>query len=140
MNVNLQDKEEKGSFELKGGGKVHLRLRDAADQDEIRAACVKTVVDYPYLLDVVDGKTLATGKYTRFESEKTDMIKSIEMSWDKNIVGWDGVKEDGKPVPVTTKNKIRLMKLSPEFNEAVTNGLMALVEASKTKAAVIEKN
>ncbi len=140
MIVDLQDKEEAGTFDLKGGGKVHLRLRNEQDEKEIRAACVTPAVEYPYLLDIVNGVTLTTGKYVRFESDKTDMIKFVEMAWDRNITGWDGILEDSKPVPVTTENKIKLMKMSPNFNEAVTNGLKALAEASKTKAAQAEKN
>lgn len=130
MNVNLQDNEERGTFDLKGGGKVHLRLRNEQDEKEIRAACVTSAVEYP-LLD---------GKYQRFETEKTDMTKYVEMSWEKNIVGWDGVMDDKKPVPVTKENKIKLMKMVPEFNEAVTDGLKALREASKSKADRTEKN
>ena len=140
MNVDLQDKEERGSFDLKGGGKVHLRLRGETDEKEIRAACMTTVVEYPYLLDVVNGETQTTGKYVRFESEKTDMDLFLSMCWDKNIIGWDGVLEDKKPVPVTPENKVLLMRKSAAFREAVTNGLEALQTASKTRAEQAEKN
>lgn len=130
MNVDLTEKEEKGSFDLKGGGKVHLRLRNEADEKEIRKACVTTVVDYPFL----------DGKYQRFENEKTDTDLFLLMCWDKNIVGWDGILEDKKPVPVTKENKVALMKRSEDFREAVQNGLKALQEASKVRAEAAEKN
>jgi hypothetical protein len=131
MIVDLEDREEAGTFDLKGGGKVTLRLRSAQDEKEIRAACVKQVVEYP-LLD---------GKYQRFESEKTDMDLYIEMSWDKNIAGWEGVVDGNKePVPVTKENKIRLMRLAPAFRNAVEAGLKALADASKAKAEQAEKN
>ena len=130
MNVCLTDKEEKGSFELKGGGKVHLRLRNEADEKEIRAACVTTVAEYPFL----------DGKYQRFENEKIDTDLFLLMCWDKNIVGWEGILEDKKPVPVTKENKVALMKRSEDFREAVQNGLKALQEASKVRAEAAEKN
>lgn len=130
MNVDLQDKEEAGTFELKGGGKVHLRLRNETDEKAIRTACVTTVVEYPFL----------DGKYQRFESEKTDMDLFLSMCWDRNITGWEGVLEDKKPVPVTKENKVLLMKRSADFREAVTNGLEALQAASKARAEQAEKN
>lgn len=140
MIVDLQDKEEAGTFDLKGGGKVHLRLRNEADEKEIREACVKTVVEYPYLFDVVDGKTLTTGKYVRFESEKTDTDLFLALCWDRNIIGWEGVLENGELVPVTKENKVLLMEKSVAFQEAVTNGLKALQGAFKTKSEQAEKN
>ena len=131
MIVDLQDKEERGSFELKGGGKVHLRLRNEADEKEIREACVTAVIEYPLL----------GGKYQRFESEKTDMNLFVEMSWDKNITGWDSIFDrNKKEIPVTKENKVLLMKMVPQFNEAVTNGLKALREALVSKQAALEKN
>ena len=131
MIVDLEEKEESGSFELKGGGKIYLKLRNEADEKEIRAACVKTVVEYP-LLD---------GKYQRFESEKTDMILFVEMCWDKNITGWDDLFDcNEKSIPVTKENKVLLMKRVPLFREAVENGLQALKEAEKNRAAQVSKN
>ena len=140
MNVDLTDKEEVGTFELKGGGKVHLRLRNEKDEDEIAAACVTTVIEYPWLPDVVEGKPQATGKYVRFESEKTDWKLKVPMYWDRNITGWDGINENGKPVPVTKENKAFLMKHNTAFSEAVNAGLEALQKASKAKAEQAEKN
>lgn len=140
MNVDLAEKEEKGSFDLKGGGKVHLRLRNEKDEEEIAAACVTTVVEYPWLPDIVDGQPQTTGKYVRFESEKTDWKLKLPMCWDRNITGWDGVLENGKPVPVTEENKSSLMRHNPAFSEAVTKGLEALQAASKVRAKAAEKN
>jgi hypothetical protein len=141
MNVDLQGKEERGSFDLKGGGKVHLRLRNEQDEKEIRAACVTTVVEYPWLPDVDEsGKPLTTGKYVRFESEKTDTDLFLLMCWDRNITGWEGVLEDKKPVSVTPENKVLLMRKSADFRDAVTSGLQALQDALKLKAEQAEKN
>jgi hypothetical protein len=130
MIVDLKEKEESGSFDLKGGGKVHLRLRSEQDEKEIRAACVTTTAEYPFL----------DGKYQRFEVEKTNTELYVEMCWDKNITGWEGVLEDKKPVPVTKENKILLMRKSLPFQEAVTNGLKALQEASRSRTERAEKN
>ncbi len=131
MNVDLTDKEERGSFDLKGGGKVHLRLRTDQDEKEIRAACVTSVVEFP-LLD---------GKHQRFETEKTDTEQYVEMAWDKNIVGWDEIYDvNKKPVPITKENNVLLMKLVPTFNKAVADGLKALKEASTDRAEQAEKN
>lgn len=137
MIVNLVDKDVTGSFELKGGGKVHLRLRNEQDEKEIRAACYVTVAEYPLLKDPVDGKE----KYQRFESEKVNIELLFEMSWDKNIVGWEDLfDKNEKPIPVTKENKILLMKLVPEFREAVTEGLNALKEMEQKKAEELPKN
>ncbi len=131
MIVDLTEKEEKGSFELKGGGKVHLRLRNDKDEKEIRVATVMQVVEYP-LLD---------GKYQRFESEKTDMNLYIEMSWDKNITGWDDLFDcNKKPIPVTKENKILLMRMVPAFGEAVIAGMKILKENEKKKQEELPKN
>ena len=131
MIVDLTDKEEAGVFELKGGGKVKLRLRSEQDEREIRAACVRPVVEYP-LLD---------GKYQRFETEKTDIERFLFMSWDKNIAGWDDLFDcNKKPIPVTPENKALLMKIVPAFREAVTNGLTLLQEKSKAEAEALAKN
>ena len=131
MIVDLTDKEVSGCFELKGGGKIYLRLRNEQDEKEIRAACVTKVVEYP-LLD---------GKYQRFESEKIDTDRFLEMCWDKNITGWEDLFDcNNKPIPVTAENKTLLMYKAPAFREAVTDGLKALQEETKTKAEELEKN
>lgn len=131
MFVDLDDKEEAGTFELKGGGKVMLRLRNAQDEKDIRAACITKVVEYPLL----------GGKYQRFESEKTDMDLYIEMCWDRNISGWENIIDGSKkPVPVTKENKVLLMRLVSAFRNTVESGLNTLAEASKAKAEQAEKN
>lgn len=129
--LNIEDKEESGSFEMPGGGKVHLRLRNEQDEKEIRAACITTIVEYP-LLD---------GKYQRFESEKINTSLYVEMSWDKNITGWDTLFDrNKKEIPITKENKILLMKQSKLFRETVEKGLTVLKEAEKTRTEELEKN
>lgn len=131
MIVDLEDKEVTGTFDLPGGGKVHLRLRNEQDEKEIRAACITPVVEYP-LLD---------GKYQRFESEKTDLDLFFEMSMDRNITGWDDLFDrNEKPIPVTAKNKVALMKLVPVFRDAVNAGIKALKEKEAAEAKALEKN
>lgn len=131
MIVDLEDKEITGSFELKGGGKVHLRLRNEKDEREIRAACVTVAVEYPFL----------DGQYRRFEVEKTDMDKFLEMSWDRNITGWDDLfDKNKKPIPVTKENKALLMRLVSSFREAVTAGLKVLQDGERVKAEQVAKN
>lgn len=140
MIVDLTEKEEKGSFELKGGGKVHLRLRNDKDEKEINAATLTEVVEYPLLKDLSD----PTGKrenYVRFPSEKRDTNLYIEMSWDKNITGWDDLFDcNKKPIPVTKENKILLMRMVPEFGEAVIAGMKILKENEKKKQEELPKN
>jgi len=131
MIVDLEEKEESGSFELKGGGKVHLRLMSAKDVKEVRDASTTIVPEYP-LLD---------GKYQRFEAEKFDVELFVEMRLDRNITGWDDLfDKNEKPIPVTKENKVLLMAMIPEFREAVDNGLAALKEAEAAKAEQSEKN
>ena len=131
MIVDLEDKEVKGTFDLPGGGKVHLRLRNEKDEKEIKAACITPVVEYP-LLD---------GKYQRFESEKTNIDLFFEMSMDRNIVGWDDLFDRNKePIPVTKENKVLLMKMVPIFRDAVNSGIKALKEKEAAEEKALEKN
>lgn len=131
MIVDLEDKEEKGSFELKGGGKVHLRLMSEKDVKEIRDACVKTRTEYPFL----------GGKYQRFEVEDVNTDLMTEMRLNRNITGWDDLFDrNKKPIPVTKENKVLLMKLVPLFAEAVENGLKTLKVVEKDRTEQAEKN
>ena len=131
MIVDLEDKEFSGWFNIKGGGRVNLRLRNEQDEKDIRAACISTIVEYP-LLD---------GKYERFESEKTDIELYVTMSWDRNIKSWEGIFDKKKrAIPVNAENKALLMKRYPPFREAVEAGSKARKADESKKSAVAEKN
>ena len=140
MIVDLEDKEVKGTFELKGGGNVHLRLRSEADEKTIMAACVKKRAEYPLLKDPTD----TTGKretYQRFEVEDMDRDLFFEMSMDRNITGWDDLFDrTKKPIPVTKENKVLLMKNAPAFRDAVNAGLKALKDGESKAVEQAEKN
>lgn len=137
MIVDLDDKEEKGSFELKGGGKVFLRLLSGDDLKSMRKACMTTVAEYPLLKDPADGKE----KYQRFEAPKFDGELFDQMKWDRAITGWELLFDrNQKPIPVTPENKVLLMEKVPEFAEAVNDGLKALKEAEKARMEQAEKN
>jgi hypothetical protein len=129
MIVDLSDKDVAGKFELKGGGKVHLRLRNEKDEREILAACRTVTAEYPFL----------DGQYRRFEVVKNDQDLFFEMSMDRNITGWDGLfDKNKKPIPVTKENKVLLMKVAPDFRDAVNAGLAALKEAETAEAKIAE--
>lgn len=131
MIVDLQEKEETGTFELEGGGEVNLRLLSSADLKAMKKACLTTVAEYP-LLD---------GKYQRFESQKFDGELFEAMKWDRVITGWEKLFDrDKKPIPVTPENKVLLVEKVPAFKEAVENGLKSLKDAEQAKAAALEKN
>ena len=131
MIVDLKEKEESGTFELAGGGKVHLRLRSEADEKAIRAACRTIVAEYPFL----------DGQYRRFEVEKTDPDLFFEMSMDRNITGWDDLfDKNKKPIPVTKENKVLLMKNVPRFRDAVNAGLQVLKDREREQAEILPKN
>jgi len=131
MIVDLEDKEEKGSFEFKGGGKVHLRLLSGDDLKAMRKACMTTGVEYPLL----------NGKYQRFEAPKFDGELFDQMKWDRAITGWDLLFDrNEKQIPVTPENKVLLMEKVPEFAETVNAGLKALKEAEKTRMEQVSKN
>lgn len=131
MIVDLEKKEQTGSFELAGGGKVHLRLLTTQDIKEMQAACIKKETEYPKI----------DGAYQRFVAEQFDGEKFLEMRFDRNIVGWDGIfDKNKKPVPVTKENKFLLMTLSPSFAKAVDDGLAALKKAERERVEETEKN
>lgn len=138
MIVDLEDREQIGAFDLEGGGKVTIRLMTEKDINEIRAACVKPVVEFP-LLD---------GEYRRFESQAINHEQMAAMRIDRNIVGWELLFDRNEnPIPVTLENKVLLMKKSELFRKAVEKGLKALkkaeedgLKAEKVKAKALEKN
>ena len=141
MEVDLKKKEtESGWFDIKGGGRVHIRLLSADDIITMRKACFSRVVEYPLLKDPKTGKE----DYRQFESEKFDSDLWEEMKNDLAIIGWDAMvnKETKKPIEVTKENKNMLMfpGVCPPFREAVEKGLASLKEAEKAKAAASEKN
>lgn len=136
MIVDLEDKEITGFFELKGGGKVHLRLLSIKDIRDIQKATMKTIPEYPLLKDA-DGKE----RYHRFEKEDVDIHLFNEMRFDRNIVGWDNLfDKNEKPIPVTKENKTLLMMMVPEFKDAVDNGLKALQDTEKERNEASIKN
>jgi len=136
MIVDLEEKSETGSFDLKGGGRVHLRLLMSNDLKEIRKATITTVIEYP-LLKAADGKET----YQRFEAQRFDPDLFDEMKWDLAITGWDDIYDCNQiPIPVTKDNKNLLMKLVAEFKQAVEDGLKALQDADKERHEAARKN
>jgi len=135
MIIDLEEKEVTGTFELAGGGKVHLRLLNSVDLKVMRKECFKKRVEYPL---VGEGKA---AHYQRFESEEFDSEKFQRMGWERNITGWDDLFDrDEKLIPVTTENKALLMERVPQINEAVTKGNKILQEQEKERAEAAEKN
>jgi len=135
MEVSLQKKEtESGWFDIKGGGRVHIRLLSADDITAMRKACFSTVAEYP-LLD---------GEYRRFEAEKFDKDLWEDMTNDLSIIGWDVMvnAETKEPIAVTLDNKKLLMfpGVCPAFVEAVRKGRKALQKTSTEKVKAAEKN
>jgi len=137
MIVDLDEKEERGSFELKGGGSVDLRLATADEVKSAMKACVKVNPEYPLLKDPETGKE----SYKRFEGREFDGDLFEEMMWDFNIIGWKAIFDrNEKEIPVTKENKALLMRKVSEFREAVENGLKAIKEAEQEKTEEAEKN
>ena len=131
MIVDLAEKEVTGTFELDGGGKVHLRLLTGTDLREMRKACTSSAVEYPKL----------DGKFQRFEAESFDGEKWTQMSRDRNIVGWDDLFDRNEtPIPVTSENRALLMERVPAFREAVEAGNKALKEGEAARVEAAEKN
>jgi hypothetical protein len=131
MIVDLEERIDSGTFELKGGGKVHLKLLSAQDLKDMRRECNTKKVEYP-LLD---------GQYRRFESVDTDSDKWVEMLYDRTITGWDDLYDrNGKPVPVTAENKLLLINKVPAFLEAYEAGMKVLKAEADGRAEASEKN
>jgi len=144
MEVELTKKEGlSGWFDIEGGGRVNVKLLDVDEMKAIRAACVKTVAEYPYL-DVDPGDPKKGKAYKRFESEKLDGELLMEMINDKSIIGWDAMVDSKtkSPIEVTPENKKILMfpGVCPKFAEAVEAARVALKKAEEEKAAAELKN
>ena len=141
MEVDLKKKEtESGWFDIKGGGRVHVRLLSVDDIAAMRKACFTRVVEYPLLKDPKTGRE----DYRQFESEKFDVDLWEEMKNDLAIIGWDAMvnKETKKLIEITKDNKNLLMfpGVCPQFREAVEKGMASLKEAEKAKAEAVIKN
>lgn len=135
MIVDLEDKDITGTFELQGGGKVHLRLLTANDLKEMHVACFRKRADYPL---VGEGKD---ARYQRFEYEEFDAEKFTAMGHVRNIVGWEDIYDrNEKPIPVTPENKNLLMERVPSFAEAVREGNKVLKAREKEQTEALEKN
>jgi len=137
MIVDLEEKTERGTFDLGGGGKVHLRLMTATDIKEITKATMTTSPEYVLLEDPETKKK----EYKRFEGQKFNVDLFDEMKWDRIIEGWDNVLDkDEKPIPVSSENKTLLMTRVPDFAKAVNDGLKALKKEEEKKQKAAEKN
>jgi hypothetical protein len=131
MIVDLTDKEQKGRFDLDGGGWVELRLLSVQDLKDMRDACIKMVAEYPML----------DGKYQRFERMEFNSDLWDEIRYDRSIVAWGDIfDKNEKPIPCTKEMKVLLMTRVPEFIEAYDEGMKALKDAENTKAEEQEKN
>lgn len=138
MIVDLEEKPtESGTFELKGGGSVDLRLLSAEDIMAIRKATVTVKAEYPLLKDPATGQE----RYQRFEAPQFDSDLWDEMMWDRGITGYkDLFDKNKKPIPVSREMKALLMRKVPEFRQAYTDGLKVLQERDKAKAEAAPGN
>lgn len=138
MIVDLKEKPtETGVFEIKGGGKVSLRLLSDKDVREIVKITKKVVAEYPLLKDPDGGPD----KYQRFEVVTFDDEVFDEMNYDRTILEWSGIETPGgEQVPVTKQNKVLLMKRSADFYDAVTAGRAELKKRATERRDAEEKN
>jgi hypothetical protein len=141
MEVNLEKKETKsGWFDIKGGGRVNIRLLSAADVEAMKKACLTVVDKYPLLLNPETGKE----EYRFFQSQEFNEGLFEEMKNDLSIVGWDTMvnAKTKEPIEVTKENKNLLMfpGVCPQFVEAVEAGRKALKEQDRTEREESEKN
>lgn len=137
MIVDLKDREERGWFDLRDGGRIQLRLLSVSDLREINKATRRTVSEYPLLKDPATGRD----GYQRFEREEFDFELFQSMRLDRNILGWEKlVDRDEKPIEVTPENKVLLYERVSEFRDAVENGLKALKAAEAARVGAAEKN
>jgi len=124
-------KDEGAWFEIKGGGRLRLRLLDSEDIKAMRNACIKKNVEYPLLGE----------KYQRFENQEIDEDLWNQMLWDRTILDWEGILDaKERPIPVTAENKVLLMEHVPVVIDAYGKGLKALKDADKQKQEELEKN
>jgi len=144
MEVELsKDETVDGWFDIKGGGRVHVKLLTPEEMREIRKACFSTKVEYPYL-DVDPEKPEKGKAYKRFEAEVFDAEKMLDMVNEMSIIGWDTMvdKKTKAAIDVTPENKKLLMYpgVCPSFVEAVDGARKALKAAFEEAAKSEEKN
>lgn len=131
VDIDKRPETESGWFELRDGGRVHLRLMSADDLREIRKTCITSETEYPLL----------GGKYQRFEVQKFDDEAFDVLMWDKTIIGWEQILDrNAHPVPVSKEMKALLMRNVPEFYEAVNNGLKSLKESEAARVEAARGN
>jgi len=108
-------------------GVVHIRVMTPGKLAEIRDQTILTKVEYK--------------NHNRFEYTEIDYAKRDQIVWDYCIVSWEGLDDDdGKPIPCTTENKLRLMNEHPGFAGFVNNCLEKLQKDWEKRQDYLEKN
>lgn len=80
-------------------------------------------------------------RFTYLDFKPGGEEKQFEMTWDYCIMEWKGVVDnDGKPIPCTTENKVKLMKGSQQFASFVTKCAAKLNEALGVQEETLEGN
>lgn len=141
MIVDLTEKTENGTFDLRGGGTLSLRLLNARDMKEMNESCIKRVSEYPYLPVMKDGEPTGVSQYVRFERQEINQDLWNDMLYDRTITGWTGITgPDDKAIECKKENKVRMMMFSPDFREAYDTGMKALKEAEASRREAEQKN
>lgn len=123
--------EEVGSFDLEGGGKLHLRLPPVEEIVAIRERHVHKSVEYPFI----------GGQYRHVDTKTFDDQGWWADTLDATITGWDDCfDKNGQPIPCTKEMKVKLFECSIAFINAYTAGMDMLRKARQARAESSEKN
>ena len=121
------------AFDMKGGGKVWLRVCAGDDLRDIRKKTVKKKVEYRKV----------DGIMQRISFEDVDDDLQSQMVWDFCIVKWENFFADeakSVPIPCNTENKLKLMGRSLVFSKFVGECLQTLRGTLELENEIVEKN
>lgn len=94
---------------------------------------------YEWVLNTQSRSMERVGYFEELSPEESR--KQTDDLWDYVITGWDdkALLPDGKPIPVTRENKLRLMKL-PVFDRFVARCLQLMASSGVKQAEAAEAN
>lgn len=119
----------------KDGGRVQIRIADAETMEKIYSETRKKVSETVY-----NPKSRAMEHISYIDQTPEQERRERELIWDYAIQAWEGILDaDGKPIPCTLENKMRLMNV-PVFSRFVGRCLTLISGATEAKKVAAEKN
>jgi hypothetical protein len=117
-------------------GKVCIRNCTPEIIEKIHAETRKKVSEL-----ALNPKTRSMERVIYYDQTPEQEKKEREMIWDFVIQGWEGILDkEGKDIPCTVENKMKLMTRSPQFARFVGRCLQIVTGADAESEEAVGKN